>query len=212
MLILHVLFAAAQFVVVRDDAVKPPMFTAIVADDPPAITISLGNFHLLTLRDVVSFEEAKTTAQRWPVPAAIDTRSVAIWQRRPDLSYEPAGPRIRRDEEAYVHFDVYAFLPGHEQEVEALTKEYVDVDRAAGVRHRWEIYEVVAGADVPALVLVTPARSRSDYEAEKLAADKLRDNRDLPLHARTTKLLRRIESFDGTIRQRRAVQRSLTTN
>lgn len=187
----------AQWVVVRDDTVKPPMLAAYAHER----TIALTNLHYLTMTNVASLDAARAAATAWPAPDAVESRSVAIWRLRPDLSYEPAAPRLSSDEETFVHFDVFACLPGHEAELEALTKEYVAVDRDAGVRHRWRIYEVVIGNDLPAWVLATPARSRSDYDSEKIAADALRKGRDLPLHVRNTRLLRHLTSFEGTVRR-----------
>jgi len=202
-MLIELLFAAAHWLVVREDTVKPPLLMqyANVAKDRGGMAIALNNLHYLTLADVDSLDAANAIAQQWFAPDAIETRSVAIWRLRPDLSYEPAQPRLKREEEGFVHFDVYAFLPGHQAEAEALTKQFVAIDRDAGVKHRWEIYEVVIGSDMPAFVQATPARTRADFEGEKVAADALRANRDMPLRVRDTDILRHIASFEGAIRR-----------
>jgi len=184
--------ASAQWVAVRDDAVTP---AKIAAYPKNAGMYALSNLHFLTLVNVRTIEEAG--ASQWP--DALESRKVAIWRLREDLSYEPAQPRITRDEERFAHFDVYGYLAGRNRDVEALTREYVAADREAGVKHRWTVYEVIAGDDLPAYVVVTYGRSRRDFEEEKVAADALRAGRDIPLHIRNTPLLRHVESFEGTL-------------
>ena len=202
-MLIALILAATHWLVVREDTVKPPLLTqyAKAAKDRQGMTIALNNLHYLTMADVDSIDAANAIAQQWFAADAIESRSVAIWRLRPDLSYEPDHPRLKREEEGFIHFDVYAFLPGHQAEAEALTKEFVAIDRDAGVKHRWEIYEVVIGSDMPAFVHVTAARTRGDFEAEKVAADALRSNRDMPLRIRDTDILRHMASFEGTIRR-----------
>ena len=48
-------------------------------------------------------------------------------------------------------------------------------------------------------VVVTYGRNRRDFEEEKVAADALRAGRDIPLHVRNTPLLRRVDSFEGSL-------------
>ncbi len=184
--------ASAQWIAVREDTVTP---AKLAAYPNGAGTYALNNLHTLTLTTVKTIDE--TSSNPWP--DGVESRKVAIWRLREDLSYEPAQPRITRDEERFAHFDVYGYVPGRKDEVEALTREYVAVDRNAGVKHRWTVYEMIVGDNLPAYVLVTYGRNRRDFEDEKVAADTLRAGRDIPLHARNTPLLRKLESFEGTL-------------
>jgi hypothetical protein len=122
-MLIELLFAATHWLVVCEDTVKPPLLMqyAKVAKDRGGMTIALNNLHYLTLADVDSLDAANAIAPQWFAPDAIEMRGVAIWRLRPDLSYEPSQPRLKREEEGFVHFDVYAFLPGHQAEAEALT-------------------------------------------------------------------------------------------
>lgn len=184
--------ASAQWIAVREDTVAP---ARLAAYPKSAGAYALSNLHVLTLANVRTL--ADVGGNQWP--EGLESRKTSIWRLRDDLSYEPAQPRITRDEERFAHFDVYGYIPGRNSEVEALTREYVAADRAAGVKHRWTVYEVIAADDLPAYVVVTYGRNRRDFEEEKVAADSLRAGRDIPLHVRNTPLLRRVDSFEGSL-------------
>jgi hypothetical protein len=202
--------AAAQphsgWTVVQEDVVKPLAIGAYEAsvkshvaehrDGPPCSIVRLTDLRYLALCDAVKLEGGIMLHGMGPV----ESSTVSIWQHRADLSYRPANPELRRDEETYVRFDLYYLLPGKEAEAEALTKEYRDLDRAIGFPHRWEIYSVAVGSDLPLMIQAVHGRSRLDLEARKPASDRLRGERALAINARVSPLLRQIGSLEGVVR------------
>lgn len=198
--------ARPAWTVVQEDVVKPLAVGAYEAavkshvaahrDGPPCSVVRLSDLRYLTLCDAGTLEDGIMTHGIGPV----ESSTVALWRYRADLSYRPAKPELRSEEEPYVRFDLYYLLPGKEAEAEALTREYRDLDRAVGFAHRWEIYSVAVGADLPLMIQAVHGRSRLDLEARKPDSDRLRGERARALDARVTPLLRKLGSFEGTVR------------
>jgi hypothetical protein len=181
------------YIVVREDRGDPTKVGA------RGDVVALANQRYLTLSEIHDLRELEASTHDAMLSAR--SSSVSVWMARPDLSYRPQDAA---DESAgsFVHYDFFHIQAGSESEIEAVTRELIEVDRTAGVRHRWDIFTVIAGPDLPVIVQVVRAKSKAAYEAERKAADALRGGRAHPLYARVTKRLRTLASIEGAVVQR----------
>lgn len=101
--------------------------------------------------------------------AAMDHYGDTHFLLRPDLSYEPAQPRLKAGETHFIQFLFYYGVPGKEQDLEAVSREYAELFRKKGLSTRFRVYQAVSGSDLPLYVVVEGARSEADYyeNAEK---------------------------------------------
>lgn len=81
----------------------------------------------------------------------------------PELSYTPAAPRLTPEEARYAKLDLYAVEPGREGDADALARDYVALFKAKGVTSGYQLYKVVMGPDLPALVVRIPAKDPADW-------------------------------------------------
>ena len=126
--------------------------------------------------------------------------SEIVTMRRADLSYMPANPRLKQEEERYVRLDYYYLLPGKQAEAEAVAKDYVALFKQKNIGERYSIFISVLGSDLPLLVAAIPAKSAADL----LSADE-RVNATLgadvrPLQGRAMALTRRFERREAAYR------------
>lgn len=93
---------------------------------------------------------------------------------RPDLSYQPAEPRVKPEEVAAWRWDFYYLKPEKAMDAEALAKDVAALYREKGIQDGYDIFQALFGDDLPYLVVSTPGKSQADIEgrfgeiAEKL--------------------------------------------
>lgn len=119
---------------------------------------------------------------------------------RPDLSYKPANPRLKMEEQRYFRVDFYYLIPGKMAEAEAIAKDYVALFKQKNIAESFSIFIDILGDDLPLLVASVPAKS----EADAVAADE-RVNSALgadgqALQARAMAITRRFERRSSTFR------------
>ncbi len=156
---------------------------------------------------MAEWDKAKTAvgATRWADVERRSTEGTAsyneiVTMRRPDLSYMPANPRLKIEEERYVRLDFYYLLPGKQAEAEAVARDYVALFKQKNIAERYSIYITVLGEDLPLLVAAIGAKS----EADSVSADE-RVNATLgadvrPLQARAMAITRKFERRQAVYR------------
>ncbi len=156
---------------------------------------------------MAEMDKAKTAvgAARWADlerrgGAAMESYNQTVTMRRPDLSYLPANPRLKMEEERYVRLDFYYLLPGKQSEAEAIAKDYVALFKQKNITERYSIFMAVMGNDLPVLVAAIPARSEADLVVadERVNAALGADVR--PLEARAMAITRRFERRSAVYR------------
>ena len=120
--------------------------------------------------------------------------------RRDDLSYMPATPRLKPEEETYVRWQFYYLVPGKESEAETIAKDYAAAFKAKNIANGFTIYMAMMGQDLPLLVAAVGAKSPTDYAAmdEKDTATLGNDLR--ALQARALAITRKFETREGWYR------------
>ncbi|HYS53852.1 MAG TPA: hypothetical protein VER58_08855 [Thermoanaerobaculia bacterium] len=148
----------------------------------------------------IEWDKAKAAigADRW---AALERRGADatvsynefVTMRRPDLSYVPANPRLKAEEQKFVRLDFYYLVPGKQAEAEAIAKDYIALFKAKNITEPFTIYMDVTGNDLPLLVAGIPAKSASDQSAAEERVNSILGSDVLPLQARAMAITRRFD-------------------
>ncbi len=118
----------------------------------------------------------------------------------PSLSYTPAQPRLKPEEEQYLHVDLYYVQPGREAEADAVAREIAELFRKKSSPDSYRLFKVVMGWDTPLLMVTIPAKSPEDYAARDVEGRKLLGAEGQALFQRAFALTRRFERHNGWIR------------
>jgi hypothetical protein len=124
----------------------------------------------------------------------------SILMEDPSFSYAPAQPRLKPEEEQYLHVDLYYVQPGRETEADAVAKDFAELFRKKNVPDSYRIFKVVMGWDTPLIIVTTPAKSAADYEARNAEVIKMLGAEGQALFGRAFSLTRRFEMHGGAIR------------
>jgi hypothetical protein len=84
---------------------------------------------------------------------------------RPDLSYEPAEPRLKPEEVAAYRWDFYYLKSDKAQDADAIAKDVAALYREKGIQDGYDLFQAFLGADLPYLVVSTPGKSVADIES-----------------------------------------------
>jgi len=120
--------------------------------------------------------------------------------RRDDLSYMPAIPRLKPEEQVYVRWQFYYLVPGKESEAEQVAKDYASLFKSKNIADGFTIYMAMNGNDLPLLVAAITAKSAADFAMidEKNTATLGNDLR--ALQARALSITRKFETREGWYR------------
>lgn len=132
--------------------------------------------------------------------AAVEFIRDSIVIEDPGLSYTPAQPRLKPQEERYLHVDLYYVQPGREAEADALAKEFAELYRARNIAEGYRLFKVVMGAETPLLLATTAAKDPADYAVHNAEVMKKLGAEGQALFARAASLTRRFETRGGWLR------------
>jgi hypothetical protein len=161
--------------------------------------VRIPNFAALD-SSMAEWEKAKATvgAARWTDLERRGSEPLAsynetVFMRRPDLSYDPANPRLKMEEHRYFRLDFYYLVPGKMTEAEAIAKDYVALFKRKNITEAFNIFIGILGENLPLLVASIPAKNEADSIAldERVNATLGADVR--PLQARAMAITRRFE-------------------
>jgi hypothetical protein len=166
----------------------------------------IENFAALD-RNMAEWEKAKQTvgAERW---ASIERRgneplssySEVVSMYRPDLSYIPATPRLKPEENRYVRLQFFYLIPGKEKDAEAIAKDYISLFKQKNMGDGFRIYMSILGEDLPLLVASIHAKSAADYAAMDERTNTVLGADLRALQARAMSISRRFEQREAMIR------------
>jgi hypothetical protein len=98
---------------------------------------------------------------------AIEYVNAYLVVARPDLSYQPANPRLSPGEIRAMHFDFHYLNFGGRPTAEKTAKEYADLHKKANCDTGFTVYEVIGGAELPIMIVARNAKSVADYYAQE---------------------------------------------
>jgi len=137
--------------------------------------------------------KAKWQAMMDRANASMESYNETVAMLRPDLSYMPANPRLKMDEQKYVQIQFYYVIPGKEMEAEAIAKDYGALFKQKNIPDGFNVYWAMNGTDLPLLVVTSAGRSRADYYANDEKVNATLGNDVRPLQARALAITRRYE-------------------
>lgn len=84
---------------------------------------------------------------------------------RPDLSYQPAEPRVAMHEAAVYRWDFYYLQPEMAMEAEQIARDVAALYREKEIPDAYAVFQAVLGGDMPFMIVSIPGSSVADIEA-----------------------------------------------
>jgi len=131
---------------------------------------------------------------------SMNSYNEVLAMRRDDLSYAPAAPRLKPEEQGYVHWQFYYLVPGKESEAEAIARDYAALFKAKNMTDPFTVYLAMNGNDLPLLVVATTGKSAADYAVNDDRVNAMLGNDVRPLQARALAITRKFETREGWYR------------
>lgn len=130
---------------------------------------------------------------------AIEYVNAYLVVARPDLSYQPAKPRLSTDETRSMHFDFHYLNFGGRSTAEETAKEYADLHKKVNSDSGFTVYEVIGGAELPIMIVARNAKSVADHyaQAEKVLGQLGAEV--APIAKKRDSVVRRIRQIDARI-------------
>jgi hypothetical protein len=128
-----------------------------------------------------------------------DHTDALVLIRRDDLSYRPAT-MLKPEETNVIEYNFYYLKPGSEFAAEQIAKDYAALMKKQGIEGSFTTYQLLVGAEMPALVIVVPAKSALDL-AERNAKTEAKLGKEVDaLDARALAVTRRFDRKIGRVR------------
>jgi hypothetical protein len=124
----------------------------------------------------------------------------SIVMEDPSLSYTPEKPRLKPEEQAYLHVDLYYVKPGYEAEADAVAREFADLFRRKKMADGYRLFKVVLGPETPLLMVVVGAKDPADFAAADKANREALGAEGQALFQRAFAFTRRFEQHGGWVR------------
>ncbi|MFC2164057.1 hypothetical protein ACFLT2_03560 [Acidobacteriota bacterium] len=81
----------------------------------------------------------------------------------PELSYEPANPRLKEEERKFIMWDIWYPISGREAEVEGIFKKIKEIVKSKNINIGFVGYRGVIGAEMPAYMTVGYGKDIADF-------------------------------------------------
>jgi hypothetical protein len=131
----------------------------------------------------------------------LDRSATSMIVLRPDLSYLPETTVLTvSTDRPYRHYNWWYVIPGKEQAIEAVAKEYVELYRSKGIETGWLVYKGIVGPDAPMYLVVQTASDPAAFHAEQQHTEQMLGEAGQRLAAKARQFARRIEENDAWIR------------
>jgi hypothetical protein len=173
----------------------------------------IGYVYVLPIDDFADFAEigeafdavAEEIGEPWKEAGersntAADHFESGFYVHRPDLSYEPANPRLGEGEARMVHWDFWYALPDKTEDLEAVAKEFVELYVSKGLDTGWNVYQAITGGDLPLYVVSVLAKDEADFHANEARLNEIVGAEAEKLGMKALKAARRVEPFIGWFR------------
>ena len=131
--------------------------------------------------------------------AMLDHSASSVLMLRPDLSYRLDDTALTAERPFRMYHWYYA-LPGKEQDLEKVAREFVQLYESKGVEMGWRVYQVVIGPELPAYVVVETAADEAEYYAQQKKASEMVGEEGARLDAKAMQATRRMDVNGGWIR------------
>lgn len=119
---------------------------------------------------------------------------------RNDLSYKAEYGLNPDDGINYRHLDYLYAIPGKEDEMMELVKEYKKLYEAKNIKEGYRVYTGSVGNDMGLFLFVQPAKSRVDFATMSDEQDKILGNEGENLWKKAISITQKFEHHDGQMR------------
>jgi hypothetical protein len=140
----------------------------------------------------------------------MDYSTSSVLLLRPDLSYRLEDTELTA-ERPFRMYHWYFAVPGKEQELEGVAKDYIALYESKGIEHGWRIYQIVLGQELPAYVVVETAMDEAEYHAAAKQRQEMLGEEGYQLSMKAMQYTRRIEVNNGMIRPDLSFPQAMTT-
>jgi hypothetical protein len=141
---------------------------------------------------------------------AMDYATSSVIMLRPDLSYRLEDTALTTDR-PFRMYNWYFAIPGKEEKLEGVAKDYIALYESKGIEHGWRVYQIVIGQELPAYLVVQTAMDEADYHARAKEIEEMAGEEGYQLSLKAMKYTRRIEINSGWIRPDLSFPQLVTT-
>ncbi len=129
-----------------------------------------------------------------------DTHRNFLMTLRNDLSYKPEYGLNPDDGINFRHLDYFYAVPGKEDEMMELIKEYKKLYETKNIEEGYRVYMGSIGTEAGMVLFVQPAKSRVDYAALSDRQNEILGDEGQKLWDKTLAITQKFEHHDGMMR------------
>jgi hypothetical protein len=118
----------------------------------------------------------------------------------PELSYTPANPRLKPEEQMFFRLEIYYVKADKGMEAEALCKEFVELFKKKNIADGYKIFLPVMSSEMPAVIVRIAAKDEADFYAASAKNRQLLGEEGKALFGRAFSLTRRFETRSSWMR------------
>jgi hypothetical protein len=118
----------------------------------------------------------------------------------PELSYVPATPRLKPEEERFFHLDIYYVKQDKMEEAAKLAGEVAELFKKKNIPNGYKVFMPVMGPEMPAFIVRAGAKDAADYYAETAKNAPILGPEFKALMDRAMSLTRRFETRTNWLR------------
>jgi len=129
-----------------------------------------------------------------------DSHKNYLLKLRNDLSYKPKYGLDSKDGLNFRHFDFFHFIPGKEEEMIKLIKEWKEMNEVNNIQQGYRIYQGDLGTDSPMLLMVKSFKDRVSWATESEEISKKLGDQQKVLRKKMISLMQKFEHKNGNMR------------
>lgn len=129
-----------------------------------------------------------------------DTHRNYLMTLRNDLSYKPEYGLNPEDGLNYRHLDYFYAVPGKEDEMMGLIKEYKKLYEAKNIKEGYRVYTGSVGNEMGLFLFVQPAKDRVDFATLSDEQNKILGDEGQKLWDKAISITQKFEHHDGQMR------------
>lgn len=132
--------------------------------------------------------------------ATVDSIREIVVGEAPELSYTPASPRLKPEEEKFFHYDMYYIKAEKAMDVMTVGKDFAEMYKKKNIPDGYKVYFVVVGPDMPAVIVRSAAKDEGDFYMEEAKNRELLGADGKAMFERAFAITRRFDSRNAWLR------------
>ena len=172
-------------------------YTAVI---PVTDFNGLAKYFGMTPEIIEKIGNDKFDAQMKKFDGCYDTHRNYLMTLRNDLSYKPEYGLNPDDGLNYRHLDYFYVVPGNEDEMMELIKEYKKLYETKKIEEGYRVYMGSVGTEMGMVLFVQPAKSRVDFAMLSDKQDEILGKDAQKLWDRVVAITQKFEHHDGVMR------------